>query len=409
MTQLSSLASCLLSLTIILGAVPALAKTDYLAVCRAQDATDRLRVEACGFAGHDNALQPADRAMALARRGEALSAQAKKRRGLFELREMARADFEEARRLAPDDLDIQRLYVAFNSHWSSDTSDQIAAINNLIAGAGEDAGLLLQRGTAALRRGEHEKALADVQRSIELDDKNSEAYRVAGLILTTLLRNEESVAAYSAAIALAPDDAQLHYERMGPALASQQFALAREDGDAVLDQKFSNAPFWEIRGAAKYMLKDYASAAGDFVHDFKLDRQSVRLLVWKFLADYRAGKVDIASASVKAREFGDQWPSAVFRYFAGEGKAADVIVQAEAAVPELRATRLSQAKFYVAEWGLMAGAPPDEVLQHFEDVTATGFQFGNVQTTALGEQVMINDHCILEMSLAVARVKELKP
>ena len=386
-----------------------MAKTDYLALCRAQDATDRLRVEACGFAGHDKALPPADRATALARRGETLVAQVKKRRGTFELREMARADFEEARRLAPDDHDIQRLYIAFNSHWSSDTGDQIATINNLIASTGEDAGLLLQRGIAALRRGEHEKALADVQRSIALDDKNSEAYRVAGLILTTLLRNEESVAAYSAAIALAPDDAQLRFDRMGPALAAQQFTLAREDGDAVLDQKFPNAPFWEIRGAAKYMLRDYASAAGDFAHDFKIDRQSVRLLVWKFLTEYRAGKADTASASAKAREFGDQWPSAAFRFFAGEGKAADVIAQAEAAVPELRAARVSQAKFYVAEWGLMTGAPLDEVRRYFADVTAIGFKFGNVQSMALDEPVMINEHCILEMSLAVARLKELTP
>jgi lipoprotein NlpI len=196
---------------------------------------------------------------------------------------------------------------------------------------------------------------------------------------------------------------------MGPALAAQQFALAREDGDAVLEQKFPNAPFWEIRGAAKYMLKDYASAAGDFAHDFKIDRQSVRLLVWKFLTEYRAGKADLAAASAKAREFGDQWPSAVFKYFAGEGTVADVIAQAEGAVPELRATRVSQAKFYVAEWGLMTDGPRAEVLQSFEEVVAAGFQFGNAQTTALGEMVMINDHCILEMSLAVARLKELAP
>ncbi|MBV5324596.1 MAG: hypothetical protein J0626_04630, partial [Rhodospirillaceae bacterium] len=121
------------------GMAPARALPDYLTLCQAADATDRLRIEACGFAGQDKARS-----------------QLKKQPRRHELRDLARADFTEARRLDPENTDIQRLYVAFNNHWSGETDDQLAAVNSLIAAEGEDASLLLQRGTAAFRRGKNE-------------------------------------------------------------------------------------------------------------------------------------------------------------------------------------------------------------------------------------------------------------
>ena len=410
MTQSPPTARYLLA-TILLfsGLSPASALPDYLALCQAADATDRLRIEACGFAGADKERPPEERALALARRAETFAAQLKKQPRRHDLRDMARADFTEARRLDPENTDIQRLYVVFNSHWSGETDDQIAAVNSLIAAEGEDATLLLQRGIAAYRRGKNEDALADIQRSIALDGSNPEAHRLAGTVLTTLLRNPESVAAFSKAIELTPDDPQLYFERMGPALASQQFELARDDGNEVLEEHFSTMMFWEVRGAANYMLEDYPAAARDFAHDFGIDRQAVRLLVWQFLADLRAGDVEAADAAARAKELQGQWPSAVFAHFAGTASAADVIAQAVKSPPEIRTARVAQAKLYIAEWGLLSDAPKKMVADYFAEVVEAGYSFGAVNGTSLGEPVMINDHDILEVSLAVARLKELRP
>ncbi|MBV5324594.1 MAG: hypothetical protein J0626_04620 [Rhodospirillaceae bacterium] len=48
------------------------------------------------------------------------------------------------------------------------------------------------------------------------------------------------------------------------------------------------------------------------------------------------------------------------------------------------------------------------VADYFAEVVEAGYSFGAITSTSLGEAVMINDHDILEVSLAVARLKELR-
>lgn len=383
------------------------ARTSYFQQCLAPDATDRLRLEACAFAGRDDALGAPDRAVALARRAETLLAKIDKERNRFDLRDMARADLVAARRLAPGDPDIQRLYIALNEHWSGKTDDQLAAVNTVIASEGEDSGLLLKRGVAHFRRGALEKALADVKRAIELDASNVDAYILEGQILTGMLRNRESVAAFSKAIELAPDRQDIKLQRMGPALASQQFGIARDDGRAALTGARAKAHLWDILGAADYVLQDYKGAEIAFIEHFKLERSAMRVLVWRHLAACRAGTADTAGAAEQAAQLGERWPSAVFRYFAGTGSEAEVVAQAKASPVELRPARISQAHFYIGEWNVLTGGPRAAVQEHFAAVVAAGFVFGTAMDTSLGEQTAINENSILEVSVATARLKEI--
>jgi tetratricopeptide (TPR) repeat protein len=392
---------------LLVGVQGADARTSYLQQCLAPDATDRLRLEACAFAGRDDALGAPDRAAALARRAETILAKINKERNRFDLRDMARADLVVARRLMPDDPDIQRLYIALNEHWTGKTEDQLAAVNTVIASEGEDSGLLLKRSVAHFRRGALEKALADVKRAIELDARNVDAYIVEGQILTGMLRNTESVAAFSKAIELAPDRQDIKLQRMGPALASQQFEIARDDGQAALTGAQAKAHLWDILGVADYMLQDYKAAEAAFVEHFKLERSAMRVLVWRFLAASRAGTADIAGAAEQAAQLGERWPSAVFRYFAGTGSEADVMAQAAASPVELRPARISQAHFYIGEWNLLMGGPRAAAREHFAAVVAAGFVFGTAMETSLGEQTAINENSILEVSAATARLKEM--
>jgi tetratricopeptide (TPR) repeat protein len=390
-------------------AAPADAQTDYLAQCQAKDATDRLRVEACGFAGHDEALPVEARADALSRRAEAISGQLKGDGGSFALRALARADFEEALRLAPDDSNIKRRYLAFNNHWAGKTEAQLATANTLLSENSEDPEALLQRGLAYMRKGDNEKALADATKASELDPANVEAFTTMGQILTNMMRNEESYQAYSKALELAPDRDDIRLHRMGPALVAQHFESVRDDGKAALGGKFGKAHLWDIRGAANYVLKDYTTAAGDFSEQLKLDRLGVRWLVWRFLAQYRAGTADKGEAADKAEMLRDQWPSAVFAFFAGTATEADVFAQIEQSPAELRLTRIAQAHFYLAEWGLLTQAPTTSVKAHLVAVREGGVAFGMAQTTLMGEPAMVNDNNILEMSVGAARLREVAP
>ncbi|MBI2253747.1 MAG: hypothetical protein HYU58_03925 [Proteobacteria bacterium] len=385
------------------------AQTDYLSLCRAQDATDRLRVEACGFVGRDEALAPEVRADALAHRAQAISGQLKGDGGSLVLRKLAQADFEEALRLAPNDLDIKRRYLAFNNHWTGKADEQVATANALLAENADDPDALLQRGLAYVRKGDNERALADVIKASELDPKSVEAFATMGQILTNMMRNEESYQAYSKALELAPTRDEIRLWRMGPALVSQHFEAAREDGKVALGGQYATAHLWDVRGAANYVLQDYKAAAGDFSEQLKLDRLGVRALVWRFLAQYRDGAADKGEAAEKAKELNKNWPSAVFAFFAGTATEADIFTQIEQAPVELQATRIAQAHFYIAEWGLATSAPATSIKAHLVAVRDAGLAFGMAQTTLLGEPAVVNDNDILEMAVGAARLQEMAP
>jgi tetratricopeptide (TPR) repeat protein len=402
-------------ITIFIGlplAAPAKAQTDYLALCRADDVTDRLRVEACGFAGRDEALPAEARADALSRRAQVIAGviagQAKGDSG-FALRDLARADFEEALRLAPENTDIKRRYLAFNNHWTGKADVQLATANALLTENGEDPEALLQRGLAYMRKGDNAKALADVMKSAELNPTNVDTFIAMGQLLTNMMRNEESYQAYTKALELAPTRDEIRLHRMGPALVAQHFEAVREDGDVALRGKFAMTHLWDVRGAANYMLQDYKTAAGDFAEQLKLDRLGVRALVWRFLAQYRAGTADKDEAADNARELGDHWPSSVFAFFAGNAAEGDIFAQIDQSPAELRATRIAQAHFYIAEWGLLTQAPPGSVKQHLLALRDAGIAFGMVQTTLMGEPAVMNDNNILEMSVGTARLGEIAP
>lgn len=384
----------------------AFAQVDYLALCRAEDATDRLRVEACGFAGHDDALTAQQRADALSRRAEALLNGPP---GNGNLRELARLDFEQALRLAPDDIDVKRRYLAFNNHWTGKPEAQLATANALLAEDSRDASTLLQRGLVYMRTGENEKALVDVTKASEIDPKNADAWIALGQILTKMMRNEESYQAYTKALALAPGRDEIRLSRMGPALVSQHFETVRDDGNATLGGKFANARLWDIRGAANYVLQDYAAADKDFAQQLKLDGLGVRALVWRFLARHRGGAADKGDAAEMAADLGDQWPSSVFAYFAGAATEDAVFAQIDQSPAELRATRIAQAHFYLAEWGLVTQAPMGTVKAHLMALRDAGLAFGMAQTTVLDAPAVMNDNNILEMAVGASRLREFAP
>ncbi|WP_374377668.1 tetratricopeptide repeat protein [Dongia sp.] len=385
------------------------AKSNYLALCWAADATDRMRVEACGFAGHDRALSDEDRALALARRSDTIVGQLKHEPRRSDLRAIVRTDLEEARRLAPENPDVQRSYIAFNSHDPGTIDNQLAAIDSLIGQGDESAEILLQRGIAYFQQGQNEKALADVTKATKLDPHNVDALMTAGQILTTLMRNDESVAAFTQALALAPNRNDIRLQRIGPAVASQQFEVAKEDGELGLTGDFAKARIWDLRGVAHYALGDYKAAAADFATQLQLDNLTSRAVIWQFLAEFRAGTADASTASAKARELGAQWPSAVLAYFAGLGDLSTVFAQAGDSPKELREVRAAQAHFYIAEWALLTRGGPGLVREHLAASEKAGMTFGTAQTLVGETPVFINDNNILEMSMTAARLREVGP
>jgi tetratricopeptide (TPR) repeat protein len=391
---------CLTSLSI--ASHPSRAETgpEYLRLCLDDRSTPRLLVEACAFAFRDKALSVADRGLVIARRAAGLKILGK--------HEAAAQDAEIAHRLAPDNPEVLRIYAKVHGDGLGKSEHAIAALNEIIEKQGADPKLLLDRAMGYYRRGEYDRALADLDQAIALDPKNVEAHRMRGQALTSLMRNEESVVAITEALRLQPGDTWLHMERAGPALVSGQFALARDDLDIALGGQFKNSPFWRIRGAAHYALEAFAEAGEDFTHDIKLEPAPTALTVWRFLADYRGGKATLDDATKLAATTAGQWPSAVIAYFAKGGSPEAALKEADA-IPELATTRRSQLEFFLGEWEMLTSGPSDRARKHFATVVEGGVNSGYADIQSLGQPATINDNNILEFALSGARLKEMAP
>jgi tetratricopeptide (TPR) repeat protein len=376
------------------------AETDYMAACRDDGGTARWRIENCTFVYGDQSRPDAERGLAVARRAV----------GLLELHqsEAAGRDVARARRLAPDDPEVTRIYAMIEGDATGDPERAIAALNELIGKGEADPVLLYERAMAYYRRRDFERALADIDQVIGIDADNAEYHRQRGLILTALMRNEESVAATTEAMRLDPNDTFLHHERAGPAFVSGQFELARDDLNIALKQDFQQSPFWRMRGGAAYALGDFEAATRDFVHDIKLEPVGSSLQAWRFLAQFRAGKATKADASALARQSPDNWPSALLALMGGDGTLAAAEAQA-GAVPQLAETRQSQILFFLGEWELLNGGSTSVARGHFEKLVAGGVKGSFAKMTANGQMVTVNEYNILEFGLASARLKGRMP
>lgn len=371
-----------------------------MAACRDDNGTARWRIENCTFVYADTSRPDAERGVAVARRAA----------GLMELyqSEAAGRDVARARRLAPDDPEVTRIYAMIEGAATGSPERAIAALNDLIGKGEADPALLYDRAMAYYRRRDFERALADIDQAIGIEGKNAEYHRQRGLILTALMRNEESVAATTEALRLDPGDTFLHHERAGPAFVSGQFEMARSDMDIALKKDFQQSPFWRMRGGAAYALGDFDAASSDFVHDIKLEPVGSSLQVWRFLAEFRAGKATRADAAALAKQSPDNWPSALLALMGGDGSLAAVEAQA-AAVPQLAETRQSQILFFLGEWELLNGGSDSVARGHFEKLVAGGVKGSFAKMTANGQMVTVNEYNILEFGLASARLKELAP
>ena len=389
-----------LLVTFLFVAVAAYADSARMVDCLDDKGTARWRIETCSFAYADKSLSDDDRGRAVARRASAL----------FDMKmyEEAQRDAALAQRLAPENAEVLSILAKVEGGGLGKPERVIAALNTLTDQQAKDPKLIFERAMAYYRQQDFERALADIDQVVALEPDNVEAHRIKGQILTSMMRNEESVLAITEALRLQPGDAVLHMERAGPALVSGQFAMTRDDLNIAFASAFKEAPLWRLRGAAHYALGSFTEAEADFVHDIKMEPVNSSVTVWRFLADYRAGNAQVADAAKLAETMKDTWPSAVLAYLGGTGSRAAAEKQAKK-VPELADTRRSQLLFFTGEWALLRDEDRSAAAKEFTALADGGVVFGYVFTEALGQPYTINESNIIEYALAKARLKEMAP
>ena len=108
------------------------------------------------------------------------------------------------------------------------------------------------RGEAKLQLGDADGALADATRAIELDTKHPLAHVVRGKLFTQQRRYSEAANAFSRALALRPQNAEILALRSAAYLDLGNAAFAKADAEAIVSAMPDNAEGRELRAKASF-------------------------------------------------------------------------------------------------------------------------------------------------------------
>ena len=212
------------------------------------------------------------------------------------------------------------------------------------------------RGTEWASQGNHERAIADFDMSLQLDPKLAVAHYNRALSWSSRGDSERAIADYNAALKLAPRDANALIGRAVEHAVKGDYARAVSDYDAAARLEPDSASVYFGRGRARFYAGDFPAAASDFYRAHQID-PGIYSALWLFLARKRG---DIPGEKTLAQDAGTAgaggWPGPVVALYLG---SADPDSVARAAT-HLDATRnrdlACEASFYIGHWHILRGA-----------------------------------------------------
>ena len=205
-----------------------------------------------------------------------------------------------------------------------DSDRSIAACSRLVGAAnlklGERAAALIQRGTIYLRKGDTDRAIGDYSAALQLKPGDVIALNRRGEAYSNRAAFEQAIADYDQAVRLNP-----------------RYPLA-----------FRN------RARIHFYRGDFAAAAEDFRTAESIDRGNSYSLLWRYVAEARAGVVDSAGLAFGWPRLRDGWPKPLLAYFLGRIDEAAML--AAAAKGPSRIEQECEARFFLAQKQVIAGA-----------------------------------------------------
>jgi lipoprotein NlpI len=201
----------------------------------------------------------------------------------------------------------------------------IAACSRLVATgslkSAERAAAHLHRGTAYLRKGEADRAIADLDAALAIDPADVVALNRRGEGYAAKADFARAFADFSEAVRLNP-----------------RYPLA-----------FRN------RARIHFYRGNFDAAAEDFRFAEQADAGNGYSLLWRYVAEARSGVVDRAGLFKGASFVRDGWPKPLVQHFVGGVGEAEMLAAA-AADPAERQERQCEAHFFLGQNHILAGA-----------------------------------------------------
>lgn len=208
----------------------------------------------------------------------------------------------------------------------------------------------LGQARAAFEQGRREQALSLVQKAIEADPKNQDAYYFSARLHERLQQHEKAIADYSRLLRFKPGAANIYLLR-----GSEYFRLGKiresiADFDKEIELEPARAPQHWQRGISYYYAGRFEDGRKQFELHQTVNSSDVENAVWHFLCVVRSGNVAKARASLIPIQGDRRVPMMqVYALFAGKGTVDAVLAAANSGAPppaELR-QRLFYAHLYL--------------------------------------------------------------
>ncbi len=156
-------------------------------------------------------------------------------------------------------------------------------------------------------KGNIKQALADVNKSIQLDPKNPHNYNLRAIIKVEMGKYEEAIIDFSKVIELMPDRFDAYFNRASAKINIKDFKGALIDLNKVIELNPSGSKGYFTRGVVKYNLTDYLGAIKDFDFSIKLNPKNDEAFLYRGLSYMQIEEIEKGCKDLqKSKDMGNE-------------------------------------------------------------------------------------------------------
>lgn len=286
--------------------------------------------------------------------------------------EKAADDFTSAIRLSPGHIG-SHLGLAEAHIAAGEMEDATLAYNEAALAFRTEPVVFNSRGRHLQKLGKSREAIADFNRVLQFDPKQSAALTNRGLARMSLGELEAAEADFNASLAL--DRSPTAYSLRGT-VRLKQGRLEQATGDYInvvrLDPR--NPLAHVDLGYARFFAGDFPAALRSFDLALELNPDLEYLLPWRYWAMQQAGRSDELAKTFQASASDDPvqrtWPQRLVRYLAGETTAEHLLGLTVTADGERLAAETCEANYFIG-LRMQKDGRTDEAGSHFKAAVNT--------------------------------------